>query len=54
MKHLIKVVVGRNIERTVTVTITYDEFVLQSNNIDLADGANKRKTLQAAQWNRET
>jgi hypothetical protein len=54
MKHLIKVVVGRDIYGMVAVTVIHDEFVLEPNNIDLADGANKRKTLQATQWNRKT
>ena len=54
MKHFIKVVVRRDIHGTVTVTVTHNKLILQTDDIDLADGPNKRKILQAAQWNRKS
>jgi hypothetical protein len=51
---LIKIVVGRHVQGTVTVTVTHDKLVFQLRDINIVDGPNKRKTLQTAQWNRET
>ena len=54
MKDLIKVVVWRDVHSSVTITITHYELILQTRNINIVDGPNKRKTSQTTQWNRET
>ena len=54
IEHLIEVVVGRDIQSSVTLTVTHDEFIFQPSDINLVDGTNKWKTMQAAQWDRET
>jgi hypothetical protein len=54
MKELIKVVVGRHVQSTVTVTVTHNKLIFQSGYINLIDRPNKRETSQPAQGNRQT
>ena len=53
-ENLIEVVVGGDIQSSVTVTVTHDELIFLSGDINFVDGTNQLKTSQAAQWNRET
>ena len=51
--NLIEVVVGRNMQGSVTVTVTHNELIFQPDDINFVDGTNQLKTSQAAQWDRE-
>ena len=48
IQYLIEVVVGRDIQGSVTLTVTHDELIFQPSDIHLVDGTNKWKTTQAA------
>lgn len=48
------VVVRRDVHGLVSMRITHDELMFQSIDIKLVDEPNKKKTLQLAQWNKET
>ena len=54
MENLIQIVVGRDIQGTVTVTIIHNAFAFQPSDINLVNEPNKWKTTQATQWNRKT
>ena len=40
MEDLIKVVVGRHVQGTVTVTVNHNKLIFQVGNINLVDGPN--------------
>ena len=54
MEYLIEVIVRRDIQYLVTVTVTHNELIFQLSNINLVDGTNKWKTSQTTQWNTES
>ena len=53
-ENLIEVVVGGDIQASVTFTVTHFEFIFQSGDINFVGVTNQWKTSQAAQWDRET
>ena len=54
IEDLIKVVVGRHVQSSITFTLTHHKFIFQPRDINLVDAPNKRNTSQVAQWNRKT